>query len=81
MAKTKVVKKTKKKVWEMPDKYYVEEVKNLFDLFVDELNGNVPKNVLKELKDLMEEYATDAGVLPIDAIKMAIDEWINSGRI
>jgi hypothetical protein len=84
---TKKIKKTtkktatKKKVWKKPYEWYVEELGILFEEFTLAFEHNTPPKIVKELKDLMEEYARDSDSWPIDAINMAINEWLEGERI
>jgi hypothetical protein len=71
----------KKKVWTKLDEYYVKEVKNIFDLFTTKLNENVPVEIIEELEDLMMDYASEENMSPVKAIKKALNEWLEGGRI
>jgi hypothetical protein len=74
-------KMTKAKVLKMTNEERIQELSALFDIFAIKLNNGVPKKVLKELNDLMEDHNSEEDISPIMAIRKAIDEWLDGGRI
>jgi hypothetical protein len=71
-------KTSKNKVLKMSNEEHMQELSALFGVFMVKLNNGVPKKALRELNDLIEDNRYDG---PIMAIKKAIDEWLDGGRI